>query len=259
MLTFTASRQWLINSGLFALLKGQAGRGSSEEVSVSGKAGRRLRIKRPETFLNEVLLASSSARSWLASRLSVSRAMYYRSQAGLSKLPHVWMVTGVQYITDAYVTNGRTRHQTASASVNVPMPEPLSAMATVIGVQEGVSGGFEVDNTSGTTMSYHHKDERVWAAQFSQLSLKFTPKPKSADDLPNQIPLLDLIDIKLGAVRAGVPSSDISLSQESAEISGLEDDDSQQSSSDEILKRMQDVDWGTLHTFLAEIPQDKSP
>jgi len=254
MLKFTASRQWLINSGLFALLKGQAGRGGSEEVSVSGKSGRRQRIKKPETFLNEVLLASPAARTWLVNQLSISRTMYYLNQAGLSKPPHIWMVTGIQYITDAHVVSNRTRHQTASASANIPVPEPISAAVTILGGQEGLSGGFKVDSESGTKMSFSHKDERVWAVQFTQLAVKFTPN--AADDLHNRIPLRDVVDLKSGGVRAESQVTEFTLSGESAEVCGLEEDDNHQSSADSLVKRMQDVDWGMLNICLEQTRRD---
>lgn len=237
-------------------MKGRAGRRESEEVSVSGKAGRRLQIKKPEKFLNEVLLALPPARAWLADQLSISRGMYYLNQAGLSKPPHIWMVTGIQYITDAHVVNDRTRAHTASASANIPVPEPISAAAMILIGQEGLSGGLEVNSSSATGMSYHHTDERVWAAQFTQLSVKFTAKPESADDLPNRIPLRDVVDMKKGAVRAGSQVTDFTLSGESAEIYGLEEDDNSQLSGEDLVKRMQDVDWGMLSMCLAEMHHD---
>jgi len=256
VLTFTASRQWLINSGLFGLLKGRAGRRGSEEVSVSGKAGRRLRIKTPEKFLNEVLLASPSARAWLTTQLSISRVIYYVNRAGLSKPPRIWMVTGIQYIIDANVVNNRSQHQVVSASANIPVPEPVSAAVAILGGQEGLSGGFVVDSSSRMKMSYHHEDERVWAAQFTQLAVKFTPKPESIDDLPNRIPLRDVVDLKSAGVRAGSQPPDFTLTEEFAEICGLEEDNTPQSSGEDLVKRMQDVDWGMLNKYLAETRHD---
>jgi hypothetical protein len=248
------SRQWLINCGLFAVLKGRFGAGGSQEVVVFGKNGRRQRIKKPEKFLQDVILTSKEARSWLADQLSVSQTMYYLSQAGLRKPSRLWMLTGIQYITDAVVTSGQIQHKTTSASANVPAPEPISAAVMMLGGQEGVSGGFNLDEASGTRTAYAHQEERVWAAQFKELKVQFTSAPASSIELPNKIPLRDVVDIKSGAIRAGSQSIDFTLSAGYAEVCGVEDDDTELSG-EELLERMQDVDWGLLNSCLASSHQ----
>lgn len=225
-------------------------------MSVSGKAGRRLRIKKPEKFLNEALLASPSPRAWLATQLSISRAMYYINQAGLSKQPGIWLVTGIQYITDAHVVNKRSQHQVLSVSVKIPVPEPVVAAMTVLSGQEGLSGEFGIEKASKMAMSYHHEDERAWAAQFTQLAVKFSRTPELINDLPNRIPLRDLVDLQSKGIRAGAQTTDFTLSGESAEIYGLGEDDNPQSSGEDLVKRMQDVDWSMLSKYLGEIPHD---
>lgn len=204
-----------------------------------------------------MILASPEARIWLADKLSVSRTVYHLSQVGLKKQPHIWMVTGIQYITDAVVFDKQTRRQTGSASANILIPEPISAAVTVLGGQEGLSGGFEADYASRTRTAYGHKDERVWAAQFTQLAVQFTSALMSSNELPNRIPLRDVVDIKSGAVRAASKIADFTLSGEFAEVCGLEDD-YMELSGEELLKRMQDVDWGMLNLFLAQTSRHPS-
>ncbi|PVH71737.1 hypothetical protein DL98DRAFT_660473 [Cadophora sp. DSE1049] len=257
-LNLVASRQWLINSGLFALLKAEAGGRGSQEVGVYGKAGRRQRIKKPEKFLNDVVLASPEARVWLADKLSISRTMYYLSQGGLKKQPRIWMVTGIQYITDGVVSNEQTRYQTGSASANIHIPEPISAAVTILGGQGGLSSGFETNHTSSTRTAYGHKNERVWAAQFTQLAVQFTSTLISSNELPNRIPLRDIVDIKSGAVRAASQIADFTLSGESAEVCGLEEAHDMELGGEELLKRMQDVDWAMLNLFCAQTSRHPS-
>jgi hypothetical protein len=250
-----ASRQWLVNSGLFSLLRGEVGREKSHEVKISGNSGRRLQIKRPESFLNEVVLKSEPARAWLANQLSISRHMYYVNRAtfGLGKLPHIWLVTGIQYVTSAEVVAIRAQSKKISASANIPIPEPVAAAAMILGGQEGVAVGIENNTTNQTTTSYHHKDERVWAAQFTQLSVKFSPEPVLAGSLPAQVPLHDLVDLKSGGIRNEDRPDAPSLSKESAEISVLEEGDITQPHGEDLIDQMQDVDWTTVNELLGTV------
>ncbi|PQE08860.1 Metacaspase-1 protein [Rutstroemia sp. NJR-2017a BBW] len=251
-LKITASRLWLINSGLFSLVRGEIGRESSYEVKISGTSGRRFQIKRPESFLNEVILKFPPARAWLANQLSISRYVYYLNRAtlGLNKLPRIWLVTGIQYITNAEVVATRAQSKKISASVNIPIPEPIAAVATILGGQEGIAGGIENSRTNGTTTFYHHADERVWAAQFTQLSVKFSPGPISADELPTRLPLHDLVDIKSGGIRNEDRPVGPSLSEEFAETSVLDDEGCViQPYGEDLLNLMQDVDWTLVDKF----------
>jgi hypothetical protein len=52
-----------------------------------------------------------------------------------------------------------------STSINVPIPEPVTAAAMILSGQEGVAAGIEESNTNQTIMSYHHEDE-----EYGQLS-----------------------------------------------------------------------------------------
>jgi len=181
--------------------------------------------------------------------------MYYLSRAtfGLGKLPRIWLVTGIQYITDAEVVVIQTQSKRASTSVNIPIPGPVAAAAMVLTRQEGVAAGIKDSNTNQTTMSYHHEDERVWAAQFTQLSVQFSPEPVSSGDLSTRVPLHDLIDLKSGGVRTEDRPAGPSLYEESAEISVLDEDGITQPHGEDLINLMQDVDWTSVNKFLETV------
>lgn len=251
-LAFTASRQWLVNSGLFGLIRGEIGRARCQETVISGTAGCRRQIKRPESFLNNVILTSPPARAWLAAQLSISRHMYYlnRATSAANKLPRIWLVTGIQYIANAEVAVTRAQSKKLSASANVPIPEPIAAAAVVLGGQAGIAAGIERSDMDRSTTSYHHKDERVWAAQFTQLSVQFSTKPVSVGDLPTRLRLHDLVDLKSGGTRSREGSDIPSLDEEIADISTLDEDETLQPHGESLIHMMQDVDWLSMDRLL---------
>jgi hypothetical protein len=184
--------------------------------------------------------------------------MYYLSQAtfGLAKLPRVWLVTGIQYITNAEVVAIRAQSKKLSTSANIPIPEPIAVATTILGGQEGVAVQVEDSNTHQNTASYHHEDERVWAAQFTQLSVQFSAEPVSVGDLPMRVPLHDLVDLKSGGIRNEDRLSERSISEESAEIFVLNEDAVSQQGED-IVNLMQDVDWTSVNKLLESVNQSE--
>jgi hypothetical protein len=76
-------------------------------VTLQGASGRRVKIKRPEDFLEEVV-RQPKLEEWVRTHSSVTyRAKY--SLHGEWKAPELWLVTGVQYITGgAFHSEGST-------------------------------------------------------------------------------------------------------------------------------------------------------
>lgn len=171
----------------------------------------------------------------------------------LSKLPRIWLVTGIQYITNAEVVAIRAQSKKVSASVNIPIPEPVAAAAMILSEQEGVAVGVEDSNTNQTTTSYHHEDERVWAAQFMQLSVQYSLESVAVGDLPTRVPLHDLVDLKSGGIRGEGRPATSSLSEECAEVSVLDEDGIIQPHGEDLINLMQDVDWNLANKLLETV------
>jgi hypothetical protein len=107
------------------------------------------------------VLESSGAREWLRSRLTVARKIYHINQhkPGKSRYPQIWMVTGIQMFSEAHIKNG---WKESPEVVLQPM----------------------ISNNLGGTLEYFHKGERVWAAQFMRLKVKFYYKESEEHPAP---------------------------------------------------------------------------
>lgn len=165
-------------------------------------------------------------------------------------MPYIWLVTGVQYITNAEVAATRMLSKKLSASANIPIPEPVAAAAVILGGQEGVGAGVEYGNTDQAKTSYHHQDERVWAAQFTQLSVRFSMEPLPVNDLPTRVPLYDLVNLKSGGVRSDNRADEPSPNETFAELSVLDEDEISQPHGENLISTMQDVDWEMFDSVL---------
>ncbi|KAK6359277.1 hypothetical protein TWF696_000440 [Orbilia brochopaga] len=253
-LSFSASRHWTIASGLFNLLEGEIGRGKSHEVIISGSSGVRRQIKKPETFLNEVVLKSEGARAWLAAHLSVSRyAAYKRNTLGTGT--RIWLVTGIQTVANANISVVNRQDKSLSFSATAPAPDPVVAAVTVLTGDGGIASvGVTNTTTKETATSYGHEDARIWAAQFTQLSVKFTSKSSGLQSQVGPsawIQLRDLPDHQTGGIRASArPNGVPSLNNEVAEILVGGDDGEEQLEGEDLLDLMQDVDWEELDEFI---------
>jgi hypothetical protein len=201
--------------------------------------------------LNKAVLQPESARTWLADQLSISRYLYYLHQStfGLAKLPHIWVVTGIQYITDAEVVATQAQSRKMSSAASVPVPEPIAAAAVVLGGQGVVGVAAERSNDSQSTTAYRHDEERVWAAQFTRLSVRFSTKPAPAGELQARVRLHDLDDLKSGGIRNGVQRPVPSLNEELAYVS-VANESAEQAHGEDILDMMQDVDWASLDQLI---------
>jgi len=255
-LNFNASRDWLADAGVLNLFKGEAGTGRSEQARIEGEKGRRLQIKRPESLLNEVVLKSPLAKAWLEQQLSISRKMYHLSRLkfGKSRYPRIWFVTGIQYISNAHVVNGWSKSSEASLGFTVPVPEPVTAAATIATAQGALSAKASLSSHSDAIAAYHHHDERVWAAQFTPLKVKFHHRSQGAVEaaFPTHIKLHDLEDLTTAGVRSGAQSGQPGPVEGSAEISGLEDRSNEQSqeAKNELIEATQEIDWDFYEEYL---------
>lgn len=163
------------------------------------------------------------------------------------------MLTGMQYLTDVEVMSCNQKSSKFSVSAQVPPPEPVAAAVSLLSGQSIFTMKAESNNSSQAGQSFHHTDERTWAAQFTPLNVKYSPAGEVDEvRLPTRILLRDLPDLKNDGVRNGKRVIGEEHQKEMADITGLDEADSKQWDEDpsSMLKAMKDVDWATINNYM---------
>ncbi|PYH45926.1 uncharacterized protein BP01DRAFT_391286 [Aspergillus saccharolyticus JOP 1030-1] len=225
-LNLTVSHEWLEGAGRPDLVSHVAGKENDIEVRLEGPHGRQVQIQRPEAFLEQIVLQSGEVKRWLATHLTVSRTMHYLSRTILEtdRHPHIWLVTGLQYITNASMKAGWSSSSRALTGIPGPILHP--AVAALTGLVDASDKEPPIVYESEGSTSDATK-EKIWAAQFMRLKLKFRPCDSSKVKLPDEIQLYRFV--QLGGM--GFEGHEHVPSQEFAQIEGLvaEDGDVEQS------------------------------
>ncbi|KAK4235080.1 hypothetical protein C8A03DRAFT_18122 [Achaetomium macrosporum] len=256
-LCLEASADWISSAGVTDLLRLEAGYRHSEEVVISAKSGRRLRIKkRPEAFLNEVVLQTLGAMDWLADRLSLSWSRYLvqKMRTGKGRHPKIWMLTGLQYMSDVEITCGDRKLRGALASVGIPFPEPVAAAVSILTGQSSLlsaEAGFNRGSRSGT--SYRHEDERIWAAQFAPLDVGYYRVGKPDEALQGRrVHLRPSPDLGSAGTRFGKQATAEAQQDAVAVITGLNEGFLQRLAEDPkmMLEAMTGEEWEELDEYL---------
>jgi hypothetical protein len=137
---------------------------------------------------------------WIRTQASISRKAFFGHQF---KAPKIWMVTGVQLVTNGDVHTGSSRHTKVGIGAGVDVGLLAGGPPGVAAVEA------EVGHTHGAEAGNHfgYKGERVWAAQFMEVSFEFSTTPDPEDkDHPKTIAkfqLEDIADLKARGLRAG--------------------------------------------------------
>ncbi|OJJ98168.1 hypothetical protein ASPACDRAFT_62417 [Aspergillus aculeatus ATCC 16872] len=192
------------------------GEDSNVEVRLEGEQSRQVTIQRPELFLEQVVLPSAEAKRWLATQLTVSRTMHYLSRAilGIARHPRVWLVTGLQYISKARIEAGWSHSPHALTGIPGSTLDPTVAALTGLADASGQGPhvGIEAGGSTGDDT-----EEKIWAAQFVELKMRFRPRELAAAKLPEEIQLHQFSP--LGGM--GFQGHEHVPSQEIAAIEGL--------------------------------------
>lgn len=184
------------------------GLGSKRENSVTviltGTSGRRVRIKRPEAFLEEVL-KQPGVDEWLRTHATSK----YKSRYGANTwtAPELWLVTGVQYLTGGEYQFEDNATNELSAHGGADVGAAAGGPAGVANIQAEARH----ERANGAQNGFGHEDERVWAAQFMSVKIDFgaqAPDPKLsgrawAPKTIKTIYLEDVKDLEFQGVRAG--------------------------------------------------------
>ncbi|KAF1956977.1 hypothetical protein CC80DRAFT_52932 [Byssothecium circinans] len=148
-------------------MKAGKNRDQSTHVTLEGASGRRMKIKRPESFLREVF-KQPQLEQWLRMHASVT----YRSKHsthGEWKAPELWLVTGVQYVTGgAFHFEGNFSTAT-SAGAGADLGALAGGPPGVLKVKADASR----ERSNGAQNDFGHEDERVWAAQFMPVKIEY--------------------------------------------------------------------------------------
>jgi hypothetical protein len=134
--------------------------------TIQGQAGRRMKIRDPEAFLDDVMKQEGVDR-WIRTHASVAR----KSHIGRTKwkAPELWMVTGVQHVTggEMHFEGSSTRKFAAQGGGDASM---------AVGAPPGTlkfDANINREKTNGAKNDFGHEDERVWAAQFMRITIEF--------------------------------------------------------------------------------------
>lgn len=202
-----------------------------------------------------MILESDSARRWLAAKLAVLHRMpaVAAMQNWASKAPKIWMVTGLQYIENGSVTSVSSKERSAKLQVAAPVPDPtlITTLARIPAVDATGSAGVH----SNMTAAYGYQDERVWAAQFRALDVRFRSKSEKGEAERDKS-WIELDDAKsLG--RYGIRGDDIGDALEEGDMLGqvsgvhYEDDDIDSLTVEpSLIDGMLDVNWSLLDELL---------
>jgi hypothetical protein len=116
-------------------------------------------------------MTQSGIDKWICEHASIEHKSLYGGKGW--KAPKIWMVTGLQYVTDGTMHSktsasrkaGGLVSADASLAVNTP-PETLK-----------VNAKANHEKTNGTSVDMKNKGERVWAAQFMPVSIEYGFEP----------------------------------------------------------------------------------
>ncbi|KAF2749761.1 hypothetical protein M011DRAFT_465427 [Sporormia fimetaria CBS 119925] len=186
----------------FVRLHGERSR--SVLVTIQGESGRRLKIRDPEAFLEEVM-RQEGIEKWIRKHASIT----HRSKFGRNRwrAPEIWMVTGVQHVTGGDIHFEGTSESHMSSETNVD----AGAAAGLPPGMAKVGAGMSRDATNGAKTDFAHSEERIWAAQFMQVTIEFGPQTdeelSAGTDKPlprtiRQFRLEDVPDLKARGIRA---------------------------------------------------------
>ncbi|KAB5576045.1 hypothetical protein GE09DRAFT_613687 [Coniochaeta sp. 2T2.1] len=264
-----ATREWLAGAQILDIFRGEVGRKGFVEVNIEGDTGRRLQIDRPEAFLNEVILPTDSARKWITDWLFAfkhSSPFKKLRRGGLTfKPPKIWMVTGVQLVAGARITDTASKTLVNSLTANAPLPKPVAAvMGSTIA---GVDGKKNRD--AGVQVKGFHPDEKVWAAQFAALKIDTKTASKDAEGRAEVLLEEKYVELKeaeifgLGGIRLGGEDEETGQGEpedelEVGEVSGLVLGNDSSEGRDEdglpmsLLDEVLDADWDLVHEYLEE-------
>jgi len=189
-INFELSKETSMGVKFSEWIKAEGSANSTVTATLVGNEGRRLRIKKRDSFLKESVMKQDGIDKWIRTHASILRRAGFGHRE--FKAPEIWMVTGVQLVKNGTVHTRSSRGSKfgGGAGVDVGLAAGGPPGVAALEVEAGHENNALVGNHFG------HKEERVWAAQFMQISFEFGKAPDPQDELhPKTIASFRLEDI----------------------------------------------------------------
>jgi hypothetical protein len=139
--------------------------GKSQDRMVSAEEGRRVILKDPQAFFEDVVLVNDQA--WDKLILWLSATANRQSIFNKYRTIKIWMLTGYYTLKDAKITIGRSGDFGVSANVD--------SSVSAVGGGPAIGGSIDLNLNKGTTISVEGKGWLVWAAQWCMLDVSKQP------------------------------------------------------------------------------------
>ncbi|KAL5444399.1 hypothetical protein PMIN06_008410 [Paraphaeosphaeria minitans] len=190
-------------------------RENSVQITLTGTSGRRVRIRNPEAFLEEVI-KQPGLDEWL--RMHATAKYKSRYSASTWTAPELWLVTGLQYVSGGQYHFEDNATKELSAHGGVDLGAAAGGPAGVARIQAEARH----KGANGAQNGAVQEDECVWAAQFMPVKIEFGPqapdtKLSGRGWFPKTIKTIYLEDIK-DLEFQGVRASDNPVSEETPEL-----------------------------------------
>jgi len=194
-LQFAATREWSARLAVPGLANLHVEPTGNVSARIRGRRGHRFEVERPIAFLNDVVMRQPGVGEWIRDPLSAQSKGRLQKGKSIAYLPKIWLCTGVQLISGGRVHyhTGNANHVGGGIEVDPGMVTTgIPTGQTVAELNGHVSHQHDADNR------YRHTDERVWAAQWFQIDVKFRPRRSEDEEKEMVFKLKPVEDLKHG-------------------------------------------------------------
>ncbi|KAI4251715.1 MAG: hypothetical protein LQ352_004687 [Teloschistes flavicans] len=181
-----------VGGGLTNLAELDVAPSSSQTVLIVGKEGSKIEIREPQKFLNEVILKAFPGRLWLSSILAISLKLRIQRKLTFQN-PHIWLLTGLVLLTDANSMSIVQHDSSYGGTVNVPLPDP-SGVTALLQLMPQLRGKVTSSWQAGSGM--RRLGNKVYAAQWQRLDVKYSSLGDDKNVLPNGVNLLNIFSAR---------------------------------------------------------------
>ncbi|EED15878.1 conserved hypothetical protein [Talaromyces stipitatus ATCC 10500] len=151
-------------------------------IVVSAAKGKRVVLKRPDSFLNSEILKVSEAQNELRKWVSASRSNLFL-KLKVFRTPKIWMLTGMYIFEDATVLHIKKQSIESSVAGGGLHNTVLDLMSIPVGASICVGRNEYLESRASFSGSH------VWAAQYRLLEIKYLRVEPGQDfaELPSSI------------------------------------------------------------------------
>lgn len=156
-------------------------------TTIIAKNGMVEELRDPTKFLNEQVLGEYRGQFWLSSRLAISRKLHVLRKMSHQQ-PRIWLLTRLLKIEDAYCCSRIGRD--ASQSMIAAVPADPTGISQVLGLNPGAK--FHLKNGIAFEVESRFPEEKVWAAQYQRLDVRYMKIDSATAAKPGQVKLLNV-------------------------------------------------------------------